>query len=101
MHAPPIEQLIEYCAGGSHAYSVNSDPLSQHKNFGVPRFCRIAFKVETTSSPFNLCPTSIARLSHVNTSMIVKARNRRPSANWSATKSKLHTSLGRRYIEHK
>ncbi len=37
---------------------------------------------------------SMARLSRLNTFMMVKARNRRPSANWSATKSRLHTSSG-------
>jgi hypothetical protein len=47
----------------------------------TPRCKRISFKVATTSSPFSLCPTAMARLSRVNTSRIVKARNRRPSAN--------------------
>src|ERR1700734_1569828 len=73
---------------------VNSDPLSQNNTLGTPRFVRIWFRVPTTSSPFSLCPTSMARLSRVNTSRIVNARNRRPSANWSATKSRLHAWLG-------
>src|SRR5579872_2520700 len=33
----------------------------------------------------------MAKLSRVNMSRTVNARNRRPSANWSATKSRLHT----------
>src|SRR2546428_13017421 len=33
----------------------------------------------------------MAKLSRVNISKTVNARNRRPSANWSATKSRLHT----------
>ncbi len=42
---------------------VNSDPLSHNNIFGTPRFCRITLKAYTTCSPFNLCLTSIARLS--------------------------------------
>ncbi len=78
----------------SSAFPSRVSTLSQNNTLGTPRFARIWFRVPTTSSPFSFCPTSMARLSRVNTSRIVNARNRRPSANWSATKSRLHAWLG-------
>jgi hypothetical protein len=59
------------------------------KCFGELRSNRIRFNTPTTSVPFRALPTSIAKLSLVNTSTMVSARNRRPSVSWSATKSKL------------
>ena len=64
----------------SIAWLVNSDPLSQNSIFGTARCEQIQLSTRTTSSPFKLCPSSMARLSRVNTSTTVKARNLRPSA---------------------
>ena len=70
-----------------------SVPLSQRNVFGTPCCKPILLSTRTTSAPFRLCPTSIARVSRVSASTTVKARNLRPSASCSATKSRLHTSF--------
>ena len=40
------------------------------------------FNTSTTLVPFHACPTSIAKLSLVNTSTTANPRNRRPSVTW-------------------
>jgi hypothetical protein len=68
--------------------------LSQKSILGARRSCFNWFRTRTTSPLFRLCPTSIARVSRVKISTIVKQRIRLPLQSKSATKSAAHTGFG-------
>lgn len=67
--------------------AVNSAPLSDRTNAGLP-YGRISRdSVRMTSCDLRLAPTSIARHSRVYSSITLSIFNARPSTDWSCTKS--------------
>jgi hypothetical protein len=77
-----------------HGFLDGYTPLSLTIIFGLPRSTMRRDNSRATRKPESEVSATSARHSRVQSSTIARMRKRRPSVNWSETKSRLQRSLG-------